>query len=281
MQMGVLARLALGPRYRRPIPEAPGALACRTLTNVRARRARSTAPGADQARPGGSCLAPHPSLSTVRAIGKDKLGAAPADTADPRYPIAEIRRTVHRRYKSMPTARSVAQTKTPPERGFPYIGETGFEPATARPPAGCATRLRHSPWSGLILSASGIPGQAPPGRKPRRPGPSPTRWNICSWLRSGSRLFSVGRPSLRRCGGCRESKSVSDLAWGRRDKDQGDQRPQLAASDRRDAQVRRRLCKLSSSPDRSTRRFRPRGGSSTVEPRPSKAMMRVRFPSAA
>jgi hypothetical protein len=28
------------------------------------------------------------------------------------------------------------------------IGETGFEPATARPPAGCATRLRHSPWSG-------------------------------------------------------------------------------------------------------------------------------------
>ncbi len=37
--------------------------------------------------------------------------------------------------------------KTPPdERGFPPIGETGFEPATARPPAGCATRLRHSPW---------------------------------------------------------------------------------------------------------------------------------------
>jgi hypothetical protein len=28
------------------------------------------------------------------------------------------------------------------------IGETGFEPATARPPAGCATRLRHSPWRG-------------------------------------------------------------------------------------------------------------------------------------
>ena len=27
-----------------------------------------------------------------------------------------------------------------------FIGETGFEPATARPPAGCATRLRHSPW---------------------------------------------------------------------------------------------------------------------------------------
>ncbi len=28
---------------------------------------------------------------------------------------------------------------------FEMVGETGFEPATARPPAGCATRLRHSP----------------------------------------------------------------------------------------------------------------------------------------
>src|SRR5205807_6157396 len=31
------------------------------------------------------------------------------------------------------------------------IGETGFEPATARPPAGCATRLRYSPRFGPIL----------------------------------------------------------------------------------------------------------------------------------
>src|SRR5215217_3079481 len=29
---------------------------------------------------------------------------------------------------------------------FSEVGETGFKPATARPPAGCATRLRHSPW---------------------------------------------------------------------------------------------------------------------------------------
>ena len=35
------------------------------------------------------------------------------------------------------------------------IGETGFEPATARPPAECATRLRHSPWLFLILTDSG------------------------------------------------------------------------------------------------------------------------------
>jgi hypothetical protein len=38
-------------------------------------------------------------------------------------------------------------TKAPQTRGFHLIGETGFEPATARPPAGCATRLRHSPWT--------------------------------------------------------------------------------------------------------------------------------------
>jgi hypothetical protein len=36
-------------------------------------------------------------------------------------------------------------TKAPGYQGFRVIGETGFEPATARPPAGCATRLRHSP----------------------------------------------------------------------------------------------------------------------------------------
>jgi site-specific DNA recombinase len=34
------------------------------------------------------------------------------------------------------------------------IGETGFEPATARPPAECATRLRHSPWLPYILTDS-------------------------------------------------------------------------------------------------------------------------------
>src|SRR5689334_24425307 len=55
-------------------------------------------------------------------------------------------RTVHRRYTASLREPRLPQAKTPPERGFPPIGETGFEPATARPPAGCATRLRHSPW---------------------------------------------------------------------------------------------------------------------------------------
>ncbi len=39
-------------------------------------------------------------------------------------------------------------------RLFSDIGETGFEPATARPPAECATRLRHSPWLNYILTDS-------------------------------------------------------------------------------------------------------------------------------
>jgi hypothetical protein len=57
--------------------------------------------------------------------------------------------------------------------------------------------------------------------------------------------------------------------------------PQLAERSRRDCQVRRGLCKLSSTPNRPQGSVRTRGGSSTVEPRPSKAMMRVQFPSAA
>src|ERR1043165_8292560 len=45
---------------------------------------------------------------------------------------------------------------TPPDSNALEIGETGFEPATARPPAGCATRLRHSPWCYVPERATGI-----------------------------------------------------------------------------------------------------------------------------
>ena len=37
----------------------------------------------------------------------------------------------------------------------PLIGATGFEPATFRPPAECATRLRHAPWLGSSLRSRG------------------------------------------------------------------------------------------------------------------------------
>src|SRR3954447_20287053 len=41
---------------------------------------------------------------------------------------------------------SASETQRAPVlSGLSRVGETGFEPATARPPAGCATRLRHSP----------------------------------------------------------------------------------------------------------------------------------------
>jgi hypothetical protein len=46
------------------------------------------------------------------------------------------------------------EPKSPACAGLLGVGETGFEPATARPPAGCATRLRHSPW--LVKRATGI-----------------------------------------------------------------------------------------------------------------------------
>src|SRR3954466_12956418 len=36
------------------------------------------------------------------------------------------------------------------------VGETGFEPATARPPAECATRLRHSPWGFHFDGSAGL-----------------------------------------------------------------------------------------------------------------------------
>jgi hypothetical protein len=45
--------------------------------------------------------------------------------------------------------------KRPHSRRFHEVGETGFEPATFRPPAGCATRLRHSPWY-VAKRATGI-----------------------------------------------------------------------------------------------------------------------------
>jgi hypothetical protein len=109
------------------------------------------------------------------------------------------------------------------------IGETGFEPATARPPAGCATRLRHSPWSSRFYEHIRSRGLVPSG-------------HMRTYVRVGTRL---------------------------------------GGDTRRDRQGRGSLCELSSSANRPPWWVRTRGGSSTVEPRPSKAMTRVRVPSAA
>src|SRR5580693_2986529 len=57
-------------------------------------------------------------------------------------------------------------------QAFSRIGETGFEPATARPPAGCATRLRHSPWCSSILRTK------PAGHLPHEVKPSQAAWRV-------------------------------------------------------------------------------------------------------
>jgi hypothetical protein len=73
------------------------------------------------------------------------------------------------------------------------IGETGFEPATARPPAGCATRLRHSPWiAGRVYDTV----------------PSESHTNIRSIMESGD--------ELRKCYRCGELKPIDEFSWRRK-----------------------------------------------------------------
>src|SRR5207245_7532309 len=75
------------------------------------------------------------------------------------------------------TSQSPRIAKEPENSGSLLIGETGFEPATARPPAGCATRLRHSPWQ-----ASGRRELNPfleLGRLPCNQNTSPARATQC------------------------------------------------------------------------------------------------------
>jgi hypothetical protein len=85
------------------------------------------------------------------------------------------------------------------------IGETGFEPATARPPAGCATRLRHSPWPSLSLRRSARPRSGPVIRP--------------AW----EHMFVTAQPVLTRtCGRCNRPKPLSDFAWRRKARGQRD-----------------------------------------------------------
>ncbi len=61
------------------------------------------------------------------------------------------------------------------------IGETGFEPATARPPAECATRLRHSPWLLCILAHRRGVGVATLSRRAKLPiATAVSKGNVCS-----------------------------------------------------------------------------------------------------
>jgi site-specific DNA recombinase len=88
-----------------------------------------------------------PFRDIVRAGSRDlALGTAGA-------PRASITTSCPATSNGAPRGAVLSKLRTP-DRLFPVegssfgemVGETGFEPATARPPAGCATRLRHSPW---------------------------------------------------------------------------------------------------------------------------------------
>jgi hypothetical protein len=105
----------------------------------------------------------------------------------------------------------------------------------------------------------------------RPPGPQPGALPDCATPRGRSILGTVSR----------RSRPVDHLGHKHFGIAAGLPNRKWAGPARRDRHVRRGLCKLSSSANGCPSAIRPRGGSSTVEPRPSKAMMRVRFPSAA
>ena len=73
--------------------------------------------------------------------GRDEAAGA----VDPNRRQIEYKQNMERPLGRGPSCKSM------PFAGISSVGETGFEPATARPPAGCATRLRHSPWTPSIL----------------------------------------------------------------------------------------------------------------------------------
>src|SRR3954470_19114722 len=84
------------------------------------------------ARPEPSCvwiaprLASHLRLDSIQTLRQD---TGPCDLLNLTITLQEPHRPAARR-KSAP---------------LQLVGATGFEPATFRPPAGCATRLRHAP----------------------------------------------------------------------------------------------------------------------------------------
>src|SRR5580704_4704598 len=89
-----------------------------------------------------------------------------------RVVYAFISRFVPQLFPSGQKDRPRPTQKTAHFQAFRLIGETGFEPATARPPAGCATRLRHSPWCSSILRTK------PAVHLPHEIKPSRAAWRV-------------------------------------------------------------------------------------------------------
>jgi hypothetical protein len=65
-------------------------------------------------------------------------------------------------------------------RELSSVGEAGFEPATARPPAGCATRLRHSPWPASLRDVSSGSCENVCSNGGRRPEQNAALWSLRS-----------------------------------------------------------------------------------------------------
>ena len=127
------------------------------------------------------------------------------------------------------------------------IGARGFEPPTARPPAGCATRLRYAPFAGQYSPRSG----GTPGTREHRPRVDGHGRRTCASAhrlcarragggpqgagvdrgRSGRagecRPWRAGARGTSRRGGCRRARSRSHRACP----DRGRRRPGAASRD--------------------------------------------------
>ncbi len=75
------------------------------------------------------------------------------------------------------------------------VGETGFEPATARPPAGCATRLRHSPWHLCFCGERSLRRKQPPAAS--HPAVMGTSVCVCRlWLDKNLRALRAAQAGV-------------------------------------------------------------------------------------
>src|ERR1700761_7889650 len=113
------------------------------------------------------------STNTYVAEGHRAPNLEPATTRS-LQPISSVESALDPKLDPNPKTGYLAKNHKPANLQAFRIGETGFEPATARPPAGCATRLRHSPRLARFYGTR--PYAQPPGHhtntrshKPRSP----------------------------------------------------------------------------------------------------------------
>ena len=155
---GTLGGLVDGARRSRP-----ASTAARRLLGLHQRRERLLRLGAREpvgspalrtlARAGGSGGA-RPACASARSRRPTSRRSGPSRMDASWPPIGGARRNWTPIGPQWPVFAARQKREKPRiSRAFVEVGETGFEPATARPPAGCATRLRHSPWCFVVRRA--------------------------------------------------------------------------------------------------------------------------------